>query len=147
MPVKDERSPTVKRRGVIAVCPRGSELLVIKRSDHVPAPGKYCFPGGGIEAGESEEEALVRELDEELGVCVTPIRRLWQSETHWSVELCWWLTDFDQSEAIRPNPNEVAEFHWLSPEGIRALSGVLSSNVAFLDALSAGEFSLDISCD
>lgn len=32
----------------------------------------YVFPGGGIEAGESHEAALIRECQEELGIVVAP---------------------------------------------------------------------------
>jgi len=50
---------------VVAVILRGERFLVICRSQQVRAPGMYCFPGGGIEPGETEEQALRRELLEE----------------------------------------------------------------------------------
>ena len=144
MSVKDpSESPSQKRRGVIAVCVREGRLLVIQRSRHVAAPLKFCFPGGAIEDGESESEALVRELREELNVTVTPLERLWQSETDWGVELRWWLADLETDADIRPNPEEVAGFYWRSPDELRKLSGLLSSNLAFLGAMDAGEFSVD----
>ena len=52
--------------GVVAVIPQGDRLLVIRRSRHVVAPRQFCFPGGHLVSGESEQEGLVRELDEEL---------------------------------------------------------------------------------
>ncbi len=48
----------IRRRGVVAVVMRGDRFLTIRRSAEVLAPGKYCFPGGGIEAGETEVAAL-----------------------------------------------------------------------------------------
>ena len=66
------------RRGVVGVVVRDGRMLVIRRSRSVVAPLVYCFPGGGIEAGESEEEALVREFREEIGVTIRPVRRLWR---------------------------------------------------------------------
>ena len=41
----------------VAVILDGDKFLIIKRSANVRAPGQYCFPGGGIEAGESNEQA------------------------------------------------------------------------------------------
>ena len=130
------------RRGVVAVIARDGQFLVIKRSDHVVAPGAFCFPGGAIEGEETEEEALVRELQEELGVNVRPIRKIWQSVTPWNVELFWWLADFDAAADLQPNPLEVAGATWLTPDEMLALSGLLESNRSFLSMLADGTIEL-----
>ena len=47
---------------------RGEEVLICQRRADQPMALKWEFPGGKIEAGESAEQALARELDEELGI-------------------------------------------------------------------------------
>lgn len=46
----------------------GSEVLICQRTANQPMSLKWEFPGGKIEAGESAEGALARELNEELGI-------------------------------------------------------------------------------
>lgn len=127
------------RRGVVAVVLRGERFLVIRRSQHVRAPGMHCFPGGSIESGETEAAAVSREMLEELSVTAAPIRLLWRSVTPWGVELAWWMTEIDESATPVPNPLEVESFHWLTAIEIRALSQVLASNMEFLAAWERGE--------
>jgi 8-oxo-dGTP diphosphatase len=50
-------------------------LLLIKR-DHEPGAGLWSLPGGRIEPGETDAEALVREMLEETGLKVAPGRLL-----------------------------------------------------------------------
>jgi 8-oxo-dGTP diphosphatase len=48
------------------------KVLVQKRSENRSMAGLWEFPGGKIEPHERPEDALVRELDEELGIIVMP---------------------------------------------------------------------------
>src|SRR5262245_39039190 len=143
---KDEDSPTgepaIVRRGAVAVIIRDRRLLLVRRSEHVIAPRMYCFPGGGIEDGESEEEALVRELEEELGCLVVPRRRLWEHVSPWRVHLAFWLADLVESAELKPDPKEVESVHWVTIEEMTALADQLDSNYRFLEALARGEFAL-----
>ena len=47
-----------------------SEILLAKRPDHLHQGGKWEFPGGKLEKGESPEHALVREIQEELNTTI-----------------------------------------------------------------------------
>jgi 8-oxo-dGTP diphosphatase len=51
-----------------ALIVRGGEVLIGQRRADQPMALQWEFPGGKIEAGESPEQALARELDEELGI-------------------------------------------------------------------------------
>lgn len=134
-----------RRRGVVGVIFREDRLLIIRRSLTVVAPGLLCLPGGGIEVGETEREALVREMQEELAIDVTPRRLCWRSETNWGTELAWWVADLDPTITPVANPDEVAEVHWLRREEIRKADDMLPSLPKFLDAWERGE--IDLSTD
>ena len=126
------------RHGAIGVLlDEQSRFLVIRRSETVRAPGRLCFPGGGVEPGETQEEAVVRELQEELAITVSPIRKVWENETTSGVRLHWWRVT--TAEEPTPNPAEVAECMWMTAKQLASDESTLATNLAFLKALELGE--------
>ena len=55
---------------------RFGQVLVCQRKENGPFPLKWEFPGGKLQGGEGYENALRRELNEELGIEVTAAREL-----------------------------------------------------------------------
>ena len=68
----------MKRVHVAAAVIRGTDgkILIARRADSQHQGGLWEFPGGKVEAGESVEMALGRELQEELGITVESARPL-----------------------------------------------------------------------
>ena len=57
---------------VAAIIREGETFMICQRPPHKARGMLWEFVGGKVEAGESREEALVRECREELGVTITP---------------------------------------------------------------------------
>jgi 8-oxo-dGTP diphosphatase len=54
-----------------AIVERDGRFLVTRRQKGVHLAGLWEFPGGKCDPGETLEACMIRELDEELGVCAT----------------------------------------------------------------------------
>ena len=59
-----------------------NRILTLLRDDRpdIPFPAMWDFPGGGSEEGETPEECVLRELNEEFGVTISPTRLTYKSE-------------------------------------------------------------------
>jgi 8-oxo-dGTP diphosphatase len=71
----DERSRTYPTRPYLAVSAaifRDGKVLIVRRA-RPPANGLYTLPGGGVELGETLEEAVIREVKEETALDVEPV--------------------------------------------------------------------------
>ena len=71
----------MKSKTLLVVCaalinPQG-EVLLAQRPEGKRLAGKWEFPGGKVEADESPEAALTRELQEELGIVATEFEPFW----------------------------------------------------------------------
>jgi 8-oxo-dGTP diphosphatase len=61
-----------RRRSVAGIAREGDKILIARRLPTGDLGNKWEFPGGKVEEGETDGEALVREYDEEFGVAVLP---------------------------------------------------------------------------
>lgn len=64
----NEGGEPVRRLVVAAVIERDGLFLAARRTEPPALAGRWEFPGGKVEPGETEADALVRECREELGV-------------------------------------------------------------------------------
>lgn len=132
MEASNPQSPVL---GILGIIRRDGRLLVIRRSATVAAPLAWCFPGGHIEPGETEPEALIREMREELHLDVRPGRYLTtQVKRDGALVLHCWSASVEGDEP-EPNPAEIAEVVWMAPHDIRRWDGVLDGTTAILDVI------------
>ncbi|MFQ5430303.1 MAG: NUDIX domain-containing protein [Phycisphaerae bacterium] len=128
-----KRTPSNPIRGVLGILRRDDRLLLIQRSATVRAPLAWCFPGGTIEPGETQPEALVREMREEMAVDVRPGALLTTQTKHdGRLILYCWSAEIVAGPPVA-NPEEVADFAWLTPEEIRTQDGILPGTAEILD--------------
>jgi 8-oxo-dGTP diphosphatase len=59
-----------------AIIPDGERVLVTQRSESMPHPLKWEFPGGKLKPGETPENCIIREIREELGVEISVLQLL-----------------------------------------------------------------------
>ncbi|MCG2429506.1 (deoxy)nucleoside triphosphate pyrophosphohydrolase [Aequorivita xiaoshiensis] len=61
---------------VCAIILKDDKILITQRSEKMKLPLKWEFPGGKINKGESEEEAIIREIKEELSIKIIPLKKI-----------------------------------------------------------------------
>ena len=107
---------------VAALIWRGERFLACQRPAHKARGLLWEFVGGKVEPGETREQALVRECEEELDVTVVP-RDIFMEVTHEYPDLTVHLTlfnaDLPQGE---PQPLEHNALRWITAEEIEELA-------------------------
>lgn len=96
---------------VRAIVPLSGGVLFIHRIQHSEDGVKeyYVFPGGGIESGESVEECIVREIKEEIGITVVPIRELYRLQSSNKVEMFYLCRYIDGKMGTGTGPEFTSE--------------------------------------
>ena len=117
---------------------------MIRRSALVYKPLRVCFPGGTIEPGERADQAVVREMWEELSAEVVPQEHVWtwESSEGPALTLYGWRAELRTAPgALRALASEVAEILWLTGSEALAHPDALPNNREFVAALEgAGEW-------
>jgi 8-oxo-dGTP diphosphatase len=110
-------------------------VLIAERPAGKHMAGRWEFPGGKVDVGEAEAQALARELREELGIEVTssrPFMRLTHSYDDRDVELSMWIVE---RYSGAPKSLDGQRLKWVQPARLLD-EDILEADRAFVEALA-----------
>ena len=127
----DSQSRTYPSRPYLAVSAavfRDGRVLIVRRA-RPPARGLYTLPGGGVELGETLEQAVTREVKEETGLDIEPLtlagyRQVIRRDAAGRVERHFVILPFAArwiAGEISLN-EELAEGRWVKPSELSGLN-------------------------
>lgn len=101
-----------------------NRVLIAQRPEGKPMPGLWEFPGGKIEDGETPEDALIRELAEELGIvvkkpCLAPLT--FASHDYPDFHMLMPLFICRRWDGV-PIPREAQQLKWVNARRLRDFS-------------------------
>ena len=117
---------------VIVLVTKGDAML-LTRGLHFP-PGFYGVLAGFVEAGESLEEAVVREIHEEAGIEVANIRYFGSQPWPFPHQMMVGFTATWASGEIRVDPTELADAAWFTRETLPTIPPSFSIARRLIDA-------------
>jgi 8-oxo-dGTP pyrophosphatase MutT (NUDIX family) len=126
---------------VCATIVKGQRVLLVRHSDlKKPDHGDWLLPAGSVESGESLEEALKREISEELSLRIKVVRKLVEIVDSYTKDrlanfLCRPLTSRMEISS------ELSEAEWFDAKAIKALENIHAGLKQFLvDGFRNGVF-------
>ncbi|WP_120507698.1 pyrimidine (deoxy)nucleoside triphosphate diphosphatase [Rahnella bruchi] len=103
---------------VAAMIEHEGKLLLARRDASSDQAGLWEFPGGKVEAGESQPAALMRELQEEMGIAATVEDFVATSELQQPARLIrlhgWRVSGFSGTLTLQCH----SEIRWVSPADV-----------------------------
>jgi 8-oxo-dGTP diphosphatase len=128
-------------RVTAAIMTDSGKVFIAKRKPPGRMPGMWEFPGGKIEAGETPEQCLQRELHEEFGIDSAIGRHVGTSVYRYdfyTVELIAYRTKIISGH-IRLNDH--ADMAWVEPDGLGAFE-FAPADIPFVEMIRNGEIEL-----
>jgi len=125
---------------IIVLVERGNELL-LARSRHF-MPGMYSVLAGFVEPGESLEEAVVREVKEEVGVEIKDIKYFGSQPWPFPHSLMVGFTATYASGEISLNDEEIEDAGWFTIDNLPRIPGKISIARKLIDGFLAKQGSV-----
>jgi len=99
-----------------------NEILCALRGPEMTLPNYWEFPGGKIEEGESKEEALKREIDEELGCEIEVLKHIDDTTYEYEKVIVRLETYMSIITNGTPKASEHAEIKWVPRKELNTLN-------------------------
>ncbi len=112
------------------------DRILLARGPNGP-PGMFGAIAGFVETGESLEEAVVREVREEVGIEISNLRYFESQPWPFGRSLLVGFFATYTGGELRPDPREIVEAGWFSPENLPTLPPKLSIARRLIDAFIA----------
>ncbi|AUU07253.1 pyrimidine (deoxy)nucleoside triphosphate diphosphatase [Raoultella planticola] len=121
---------------VAAIIEQDGKILLAQRPPHADQPGLWEFAGGKVEPGESQPQALIRELQEELGITAEVERYIASHQREVSGRLihlhAWWVARFSGL----PTAHYHRQLRWCTPQEALAFD-LAPADIPLLNAFIA----------
>ena len=121
---------------VAIVISEAGRFLLIKRAKKDASEDYWCPVTGAVETGETQEQAVIREAKEELGITVKPVRKVWECLTHnKEYRLHWWMARL-ASDSVNADPQEVKEYRWISVSEMPGIGKMFEGDLVFFKTIA-----------
>jgi mutator protein MutT len=133
-PLNENETP--KKEVVLLMVVKDNKVLLFKRSETDKSnPGKWAMIGGGVDAGETAEQALTREVKEEAGVFLKNFTSL-KKYGYGNVILNIFYTNTFDDENIKLN-KEHSEYKYFTMEELENEENTIATNIQFVKDYNA----------
>lgn len=119
----------------------GRVLLVQHSDNEKPDYGYWLLPGGSVEPNETVEEAVEREVEEETGLRIRPIRKLAEMVDPYTKDMLVNFLCLTRTSRVKISP-ELKEAKWFDADEMNTLASIHPGLKQFLvELLTAHKFS------
>lgn len=94
------------------------QILIVQRGAKSDHPGKWEFPGGKVEQGESDEDCIAREIHEELEMDIIVRDRLPEVEHDYGIKQITLVPFVCDTLSVKPTLTEHSAFVVVPPNGL-----------------------------